>query len=505
MKLLKSLYRIKVLTPMGLWYFLLGLYHEGKTLNALLYYAARMFATQTALVQDERQISYPQLYQQVRQLATNLAIVHRIQQGNTVALIAKNSILTSITLFALSRTGVHLHLLNPEMSKKQFLSLLQQYQYDMVIYGNTQIAKKLGKKANPRALIMEGQEPRDIGYLINHPNPSKISRRKAGNLVVLTGGTSGKLKSAARKQSILDFLHPLTALVDQLQLHTYHSVYIPTPMYHGYGLSAVVVSTLLGSTIHFTEGFQAKKACTLIQQHQIEVVTLVPTMLSKMLSEQAPNLSSLKVIISGGAPLHSGLILETHQRLGELLYNLYGTTEAGFCILGTPMQLKIYPEALGKAIQGVRIRVTGSSALGELEVKSRWSIKTGTSRWIKTGDLVHINQEKFIFLKGRIDDMIVSGGENVYPKELEDVLSTHPQVELVAVIGIADQEFGQRLKAFVTCKSAQKLTEQALHDWLKDKVARYQMPVAIAIVKKLPLSDIGKVKKSHLHHPLFEK
>ena len=315
----------------------------------------------------------------------------------------------------------------------------------------------------------------------------------SGQITVLTSGTTGEFKAISRRQRFIDFLYPLSALVNEIALQRFNSVYIAVPFYHGFGLASIIVSILLGTEIYVTKGFDDKEAVRIIERNHIEVVALVPSMLKRIHNVSSNALKGVKRIISGGAALSPRMIAETFQKVGSVLYNLYGTTEAGFCILATPKDLLRHPETLGKAIHGVALRLTSSEDIGELEVKSKWSVRQGKSKWVKTGDLAFVDQTKLVFLKGRVDSMIVSGGENVYPLDLENVISQHPQVYEVSVIGVPDISFGQRLKAFVVLKKGVSVSETELKDWLKARVARYQMPAQIVFLDELPLSSIGKV------------
>ena len=156
---------------------------------------------------------------------------------------------------------------------------------------------------------------------------------------------------------------------------------------------------------------------------------------------------------------------EILARLGPILFNLYGTSEAGFCVMAEPDVLARKPESIGKPVWGVRASIVDESgreaaagAVGRLRIRSAWAASRNS--WTETGDLARRDPEGDIFLGGRADDMIVSGGENVYPVELENVLVQHPDLEAAAVVGIPDEEFGQRLKAVVVTKRAQRSTRR---------------------------------------------
>jgi fatty-acyl-CoA synthase len=330
-----------------------------------------------------------------------------------------------------------------------------------------------------------------------------LHKVKTGNIVVMTGGTTGRPKPASRKPSVLAFLPPFIALLTRLHLDRYRSVYIATPIYHGFGLASLFMGVILGAEIYLTERFDAARACSLVARNRVEAVTLVPLMLQRMLKSDPGSLSPLRRIISGGAWLSPALARETLGRLGPILFNLYGTSEAGFCIMAEPDVLARKPESIGKPVWGVRAIIVDDSgrevdggAIGRLRIKSAWA--TSRNSWIETGDLAYRDPEGDIFLGGRADDMIVSGGENVYPVELENVLVQHLDVDAVAVVGIPDEEFGQRLKAVVVKKRGAALDLGALRDWLRQRVARHQMPAAIEFRDQLPHTPLGKIDKQAL-------
>ncbi len=493
MKRILHLYRIKVLSPKGIFQIVRGLLHEGKNMNLLLYFSAKMYPQQTAIQQEGRHLNYAQLHQKVSNLAAHIAQINKLNVGNRAAILAKNSIETTIALFALSRIGVDVYLLNPEMSLSQLKKTCFRHKIDFIIYDNDQHEKVSTIFSDNRSIPLTENASASIEQLMHQTSHQKIGKRKAGNVVVLTGGTTGDFKTADRQQSISNFLHPLVALIDQVQLNAFQSVYIPTPIYHGFGLAALTISILLGKEIHLTKGFNAKSACSLIERENIDVVTLVPIMLHRMLNENPASLKNLKRILSGGATLDPRLVSKSAKLLGPKLYNLYGTSEVGFCVLGLPEDLISNPTTIGKPINGVQFRINSKEAIGMLEIKCNWAMKSQVNKWSPTGDLATIDANKLVYLKGRSDRMIVSGGENVYPKDLEDLLYLHEYVDLASVIGIPDEAFGQRLKAFVKLTSNQAITETELLDWLKPRVARYQLPAKIEFVDAFPLTSIGKV------------
>lgn len=503
--LIQKLYHVRLLTPAGLLGLLEAILTTGVNLMALLRLAAKLHPNRLAVTTDREQLSYRQLWQQAETLALALHTDYELCRQQKVAIICRNHAAAIKTLFAVSRLGAHVFLLNPELSAGQILALTDRLQFDLLVYDEQLAPLFEDVSLKNKSLPAYHSSGPSIDRLSSRSGSGKVNLRKtaAGNLVVLTGGTTGQPKSASRKPSLFNFLPPFLALLTQAHLDRYQSLYIATPICHGHGLAFLLIGVTLGAELYFTERFEAGRGCALIAAHQIQVVTVVPLMLQRMLKQGVSSLSALQCIISGSALLSPALAQETLTRLGPKLFNLYGASEAGFCIIGTPDIISRKPEALGKPIRGVQTKIVNEAGLevaeslmGRLCIRSAWT--TQRKKWIETGDLAYRDAEGDIFLCGRADDMIVSGGENVYPVELENVLLQHPEIDSVAVVGIPDPEFGQRLKAVVIKKPGARLDQAALLTWLKPRVARYQMPALIDFRDELPYTSLGKLDKKAL-------
>jgi acyl-CoA synthetase (AMP-forming)/AMP-acid ligase II len=501
-----KLYRTGLLTPVGLYRLLESIATTGINLMALLRLAAKLHPRRTAVVGEEEQLSYAQLWQQAEALAVALHVDYGIRRQQNIAIACRNHPAAIKAIFAASRLGAHVFLINPEMSADRIAGLAERLKFDFYIY-DLQDSQAI-ERAALQARSLPAYHPTDpsvdrISSSMPGSRKARLPKVKTGNIVVMTGGTTGQPKPASRKPSLFDFLPPFIALLRQVHLDRYRSVYIATPIYHGFGLAALLIGVILGAELYVTPRFEAARSTTLITRHQIQVVTLVPLMLQRMLRHDPEALSSLRCILSGGAALNPALAAETLDRLGPKLFNLYGTSEAGFCILATPERLEKKPASIGQPVVGVRgkiaideDRVASDRIIGRLCIRSAWS--TSQKSWIETGDLAYRDLEGDIFLCGRVDDMIVSGGENVYPIELENVLMQHPDIESAVVVGIPDPEFGQRLKAVVIAKQNATLDRAILLDWLKPRVARYQMPAIVEFRDELPYTPLGKIDRKSM-------
>lgn len=503
--LLTKLYRTRLLTFQGVYRLLEGMLATGVNLMALLRVAAQLHADRTAVIDEQERLSYPELWRQAEALAGALHTKYGIQRGQKAALACRNHAAAAKALFAFSRLGTHIFLVNPEMSGDQLLALEERLRFDFYVYDEPLAAVFASAPLSKKSLPSYHPTGDSIDRLATRSDiPAvRLKKVKTGNIVVMTGGTTGQPKAASRKPSVLDFLPPFVALLTRIHLDNYRTVYIATPIYHGFGVAALLMGVILGLEMYFTKRFDAGRACALIAEHKIEGVTLVPLMLQRMLNRDAGALASLRCIITGGAALSPLLARESLARLGPTLFNLYGTSEGGFAIMATPDLLARKSESIGQPVRGVRARIVNESnqqvgvkAVGRLRIRSAWT--TSKKSWIETGDLAFRDAEGDIFLCGRVDDMIVSGGENVYPIELENVLLQHPDVSAAAVVGIADPEFGQRLKAVVSTRTPGALGKEALLDWLKPRVARHQMPAVVEFRDELPCTPLGKLDRKAL-------
>ena len=487
LRALEKLVRIGFLTPRGLWGFARAVRAQGPGPMALLAYAARRHPDRMAIRDDREAVTYGQLHASCQNLAHSL---EHLEAGAKVALLGSNQIAMVQALLALSKLGVDAYLLNVEMAPAQLVALLESRPFDLV-WCDLELKTRLEAAGCKVALA-------DLPPLCQAGLTS--ARKGNGRIAVMTGGTSGKAKSSSRKPSIAKLVRPFCGLLEGLNLEECKSVYIATAFYHGYGLAFLFVAFLMGSQVHIAKKFKAEEAVARIREHGVEALVVVPLMLQRMLGE---GLGSLKCIVAGGARLDAALVRQVQQNLSARLHNLYGSTEAGFSILATPEDLARRPEALGRAIPGVKIQiqtpggqVVPAGERGVICVRSPWSV-AGDSVWVSTGDLGAMDADGYVVLLGRADDMIVSGGENVFPDDVQIVLARHPAIEAVVVLGVPDAEFGQRLCAFVVLNAGQPVDELELQEWSRSRLARFQMP-RFRFVAEIPTTATGKVDRARL-------
>lgn len=504
---MQVLYKIKLLSPSGLYRLISVIYKSGINVMLLLKITEKIHGNKVALVDGNETVSYKQLCLQCEKLSIILKGNYQVKEGQKVAFMCKNHSSLVKSIFAFSRLGSDIYLLNFEMSKLQFNRLVNQHDFDFLVYDFELHSFIEESQFRKEKIISYHEILPAINNLLNTnvDQTHSIQRSSMSKINLLTGGTTGVSKAVTHKPSIVNFLNPFSTLISRLNLLSYKTAYIATPIYHGYGIAILFSFIALGKKVVINEGFNAEKACSLIRAHNVEIITVVPLMIHKMLETSIEDLKSLRCIASGGAKLNPNLVEKVNGELGDVLYNLYGTSEAGLNIIATPQDLKYSANTIGKEIKGVRLKVMDDKnevvhgRIGQFCVNNNWSMRNSKSPWVETGDLGYRDVNGYYFLCGRTDDMVVSGGENIYPIEVEQILINHPQVEDVAIIGISDEKYGQTLKAFVqSSKNVEMLTKEALVDWLRPRVARFQLPKDIVFVNNLPYTSLGKLDKKQL-------
>jgi fatty-acyl-CoA synthase len=293
---------------------------------------------------------------------------------------------------------------------------------------------------------------------------------------------------------------------------------VAPPFFHGFGLAYLGLAMLLGSTVVMRRRFDPEATLAAIDEHGVTTLIAVPVMLQRILelpdrTRGRYDIGSLRVVVSAAAPLSAELARRSTQFFGEIVHDLYGTTETGFAAIATPADLRQAPGSVGRPPHGTTLRIldetgaevphgeTGRIFVGSAMLFEGYSGGGGKEEiggLMSTGDLGHLDPDGRLHIDGREDDMIVSGGENVFPAEVEDVLARHPDVADVAVLGVPDEEFGQRLQAFVVAEPGHAPGEEELRAHVKASLARYKVPREVVLVEEIPRNPTGKVLRREL-------
>jgi acyl-CoA synthetase (AMP-forming)/AMP-acid ligase II len=341
--------------------------------------------------------------------------------------------------------------------------------------------------------------------------------------IILTSGTTGTPKGAQR--STPDGMLTIAALIDKIPFRSRQTMMIAAPLFHSWGFFHFVMSLPTASTMVLRRRFDPEETLRAVQQSRADVLAAVPVMIQRILGLpeeilSSYDLSSLRITSLSGSALPGDLAIEWMDRFGDTVYNLYGSTEVAYATVATPRDLRSAPGTAGKPPRGTIVRLLDEAgrevpqgSVGRIFVGNEMSFegytggggKEAIDGLLSSGDVGHIDSEGRLFIDGRDDEMIVSGGENVFPREVEDLLADFEGVVEVAVIGVDDAEFGQRLKAFVVVQDAAEITAADLNAHVKANLALYKTPREIEFLDELPRNATGKVLKRELHAREGEK
>lgn len=441
-------------------------------------------------------MNYSELYQYACRLAYLMYSDYNLRQGDTVAMLCRNHTVSLLLLPALSRLGVNVLLLNTDLGTEKIEELLNRNSCKLLVYDK--------ERKDGRSTMTSPYPAIDTDILYeklfakNEDNVFYLPPIFHGPAItVMTGGTSGHYTEATRHPSVTQFLPPFFALLRDIGIGDYNSVFLALPFYHGFGLATLIVSLLMGKKICLMRHFDASQALKIIRNEEIEVLPLVPVMLARMWQQEGAKekMKSLRCILCGGDHLDRKLVETTHSQLGNVLYNLYGTSEAGFFLLATPDDLSRHSETtLGKPIRGVKCKVVGKDAegVGTLWVRSGWAMTGRNDQWQSTGDLVIQDTEGYYFHRGRRDGLVVCGGENVWPDNVMRALSLHPAIVASHVYAAPHPEFGNVLNARIELRKDASLTTAEIIEWLRPRISRAEMPHEI-IFGPIRISSTGKI------------
>ncbi|HEY4456308.1 MAG TPA: AMP-binding protein, partial [Pseudonocardiaceae bacterium] len=353
--------------------------------------------------------------------------------------------------------------------------------------------------------------------LITHTDDAELpTPRRAGSLVLLTSGTTGTPKGAPRQVR-----SPLAAaqFLDRIPLRRGETTFLAAPSFHGTGLSQLILTFALGSTAVLCRRFDARATLAGIAAHRCTALVVVPTMLRRImdLPEEVRaeyDTSSLRVLFSAGSALGADLGNRASAAFGPVIHNLYGSTEVAVATIATPQDWRAAPGTVGKPPCGCRVRlyddagrpVTGTGRQGRIFAGSSLAFngysggghKEIIDGLLSTGDVGHFDEHGRLFVDGRDDDMIVSGGENVFPGEIEELLAAREDVVEAAVIGVPDDEFGQRLRAYVVLRSGVAPDAELLRAHVRAHLARYKVPREVIFLDELPRNATGKLFRHKL-------
>jgi acyl-CoA synthetase (AMP-forming)/AMP-acid ligase II len=342
---------------------------------------------------------------------------------------------------------------------------------------------------------------------------------RAARVVLLTSGTSGTPKGAERGGGS-GGIGSVAGFFDRIPLRPHAVTVIGAPMCHAWGYAGLTLGASCASTLVMRRRFDALQTITDVERHRASVLWLAPVMLERIMA-LAPevrtnlDLTSLRVTALSGSAVRSGAVTAFMDEVGDIVYNNYSSTEVGWAAIATPDDLRQAPGTAGRPPKGTRLQIlddnaqsvtTGQTGRIFVHNDNLFDGYTGGggkeihNGFMATGDVGHLDVVGRLFIDGRDDEMIVSGGENVYPVEVEALLGEHPAVAETAVVGVPDDDFGQRLVAFVVLRPQidADCIDAELRAFVRDNLARHKVPRSFELLDELPRNASGKILKRQL-------
>jgi fatty-acyl-CoA synthase len=479
-----------------------------------------------AIVDERGALSWERLHRRSNALASSLAKMG-IGHGDGVGIMCRNHRGFIEATLASAKLGASALYLNTMFAGPQLAEVTKREGPKALVYDEEFTDLLSGVDPSVQRIVGwcdgEVSEPTlesliEAGDESDHKPPPDKPR-----FVILTSGTTGTPKGAQRSSP--DGLLALASLIDKIPFRSRMTMMIAAPLFHSWGFFHFVMSLPTASTMVLRRKFDPEETLKAAEQSRADVLAAVPVMIQRILTLPEETLDkyslpSLKITSLSGSALPGELAIEWMDRFGDNVYNLYGSTEVAYATVATPEDLRAAPGTAGKPPRGTKIRLfdehgkeVPQGEVGRIFVGNEMAFEGYTGGGGKeiidglysSGDVGHIDEAGRLFIDGRDDEMIVSGGENVFPREVEDLLADHEAVEEVAVIGVEDAEFGQRLKAFVVIRSGLEVSQGDLTAHVKAHLASYKAPREVEFLEELPRNATGKVLKRDLHARETEK
>lgn len=475
--------------------------------------SALRFPDRTALIDERGALSYAELERRAAALAT--ALKNRLGDG-TVGVLCRNHRGFVETVLAASRLGNDVVLLNTDFSATQLGQVAEREGIELLVHDDefSPAVDESGFAGKRLLAWAEDGESETTDTLIAGPGPERVRPDETSNVIVMTSGTTGTPTGARHDLSLSSLLPAALTHLMRVPVRSGTPIVIAPPLFHILGFAYTTVGLGMGMPLILSRRFDARRTLETIADCEAETLVAVPVMLQRILDvDDPPRTPSLRVVVCGGSALHPHLSDAFMDRFGDVLLNVYGATETGWATIATPQDLRDAPGTVGKPSFRITIKILDTDGrerptgeTGEIHVGGglRFAGYTGgggknvRDGLTSTGDLGHLDETGRLFIDGRADDMIVSGGENVFPGEVESLLGGHPDVAEVSVTGVDDERFGQRLAAYIVKTAGADLTEDDVKAYVKRHLARYKVPRDVRFVRELPRTSTGKVKAKTL-------
>ncbi|PBC39496.1 fatty-acid--CoA ligase [Rhodococcus sp. ACS1] len=483
----------------------------GNGMLAAVAASAARYPQVTAIATAQERVTYRKLWRGSNALARGLKHAG-VTRTDRVGVLCRNSPSFVYALLGAAKLGVDIVLLNTAMGAAQLADVIEHEELTTVLCDDD-VARVLGRGDGVRTI-----DTTEMRILIDaYPGANLRPPKHESRLIILTSGTTGRPKGAVRSPggSSLD---GIAALLGPIPLRLRDTMVIPVPFFHALGLATLLIGLGLSATVATEPEFDAAQTLSQVCERKARVLVVVPAMLQRICALPPAQLAqadtgSLRIIASSGSAIAGRLVTEVLDRFGPVLYNIYGSTEVATATVAGPTELRAAPTTAGRRAPGVRVEILDDAGtpvpdgtIGRIFVANAASFdgytggggKEDVDGLLSTGDRGYFDARGRLFVVGREDDMIVSGGENVYPIEIEELLNADERIAEAVVVGIDNEQFGQALKAVIVVKPEHRIDEGELKALIAERLAKFKVPRVFEFVDELPRTATGKILRRQL-------
>ena len=495
---------------------------RGPSLGILSQMNAYLLGDKPAIHDRDGTFSFSELEMRANRAARALESFG-VRGSDRIALLLRNGHEMAETALGAQKIGVIACPLNTWAKPQELEATLEGANVRLLVY-DTAHADQIEKAAPdtiPLLFVGDPSEalPGSLSYeevIAEHsesPLPPLTRDRGSAKVIIHTSGTTGKPKGAARDASASG-ISALASLLGQVPYRRDDVIYCPAPLFHSIGLFTFTLATALGATLILPEKYDPEDSLELIARYQATAASFVPVMLRRIVRldddvKDSHDLSSLRVLLASGSALSPDLRKAVCEVFGPVLYDLYGSTEAGWVAIAGPDDIAAHPDSVGKPVDGIAVKVLDQNdgevpigETGEIHIKSVMLFdgytsgeeKKSVDGYMSIGDLGHLDDDGYLYVEGRADDMVVVGGENIYPIEVEQVIQSVAGVNEASVFGMDDEEYG---KILVACYDGDADAD-TVEKHCKAELASYKVPRRFFQLDDLPRTSTGKVIKREL-------
>jgi acyl-CoA synthetase (AMP-forming)/AMP-acid ligase II len=503
--------------------------HWGVSVAAAFAVNAIARRDQAAIVDDHASLTYGEVDARTNALANELSRLG-VGEHDRLAILCRNNSAFVESIVAAAKLGADVVPLNTSFAAGEVKAVIVREEPPVLVYDADFAAIVQGARLGSSVhLVVAHAEGKPQGEATLEELIEKGSREapkspgEEGRTVILTSGTTGTPKGARLARP--GGLEPLAQLLKVVPIHAGSVYLIPAPIFHAHGYGQLVLGASLGCTVVLPRRFGPERTLALIEQHRVESLAAVPVMLKRIMdlppeTRRKYDTTSLRAVVCSGSTLDPRLARSFMDEFGPVIYNLYGSTEMAWATIATPKDLLEAPGTVGRPPPHTRVEILGDDGrplpLGEtgrifvgheMLFDGYTDGRAGRERiegMLTAGDLGHMDAEGRLFVDAREDDMIISGGENLYPSEIEEVLRDHPDVAEVAVVGAKDPDFGERPVAFVVAKRGSTLEAADVDSFARERLSRFKVPRDVVVMEELPRNALGKVLRKELRPPTHE-